>query len=62
MDEARLKEILAAEPVPPAEENARVEAINLALAAFDQAQGEAQSAQEEGRQGFAPSGRPSDRC
>ena len=47
MDERQLKEILSAEAVPPAEENARKEAINLALAAFDQAQGEA----KESRQG-----------
>ena len=57
MDEARLKEILAAEPVPPAEENARKEAINLALAAFDQAQGEARQGARESRKGFGLLGR-----
>ena len=57
MDDARLKEILSAEAVPPAEENARKEAINLARAAFDRAQGEAR----EGRQGTGLLGRLTDR-
>ncbi len=46
MDEARLKEILSAEAIPPAEENARKEAINLARAAFDQAQSEPETSRQ----------------
>ena len=48
MDERQLKEILGAEAVPPADENARKQAINLALAAFDEAQRETRTK----RQGF----------
>ncbi len=48
MDERQLKEILGAEEVPPADENARKQAINLALAAFDEAQRET----KQRRQGF----------
>ena len=40
MDERDLREFLKAEEVPPADENARKSAINLALAAFDEAQRE----------------------
>ncbi len=46
MDEARLKEILSAEAIPPAEENARKEAINLARAAFDRAQSEPETSRQ----------------
>ncbi len=53
MDEARLKEILSAEAIPPAEENARKEAINLARAAFERAQSES----EPSRQGTGLLGR-----
>ncbi len=53
MDDARLKEILSAEAIPPAEENARKEAINLARAAFDRAQSEP----EPSRQGTGLLGR-----
>jgi Ca-activated chloride channel family protein len=53
MDERQLKEILGAEEVPPADENARKQAINLALAAFDEARRETQ----EKRQGFGLLGR-----
>jgi Ca-activated chloride channel family protein len=53
MDERQLKEILGAEEVPPADENARKQAINLALAAFDEARREAQ----EKRQGLGLLGR-----
>ncbi len=42
MDERQLKEILGAEEVPPADENARKQAINRALAAFDEARRETQ--------------------
>ena len=40
MDEQELKDILGSEDIPPADENARKNAINLALAAFDDAQQE----------------------
>ena len=53
MDEGRLQEILSADAIPPAEDNARKEAINLALVAFDQAQREAQ----QGHQGTGLPGR-----
>ena len=53
MDERQLKEILGAEEVPPADENARKQAINLALAAFDEARRETQKK----RQGFGLLGR-----
>ncbi len=68
MDERQLREILEAEAVPPPEENARKEAINLALAAFDQAQAEQKSqsrhkgfgwlARLTGRNTTRPKGRP----
>ncbi|MDH3596785.1 MAG: VWA domain-containing protein [Rhodospirillales bacterium] len=53
MDERQLKEILGAEAVPPADENARKQAINLALAAFDEARRETRKK----RQGFGLLGR-----
>ncbi len=53
MDERQLKEILGAEEVPPADENARKQAINLALAAFDEARRETRKK----RQGFGMLGR-----
>jgi Ca-activated chloride channel family protein len=53
MDERQLKEILGAEVVPPADENARKQAINLALAAFDEARRETRKK----RQGFRLLGR-----
>ena len=40
MDEEKLKQVLRAEVIPPAEDNARKAAINLAMAAFDEAQNE----------------------
>ncbi len=40
MDERQLKELLNSDPVPPADENARKRALNLALAAYDEAQRE----------------------
>ena len=48
MDEQQLKDILASQEIPPADENVRKQAINLALAAFDQAQQDKQKR----RQGF----------
>ncbi len=57
MDDARLKEILSAEAIPPAEENARKAAINLARAAFDRAQSESETS----RQGTGLLGRLIDR-
>ncbi len=57
MDDARLKEALSAEAIPPAEENARKEAINLARAAFDQVQGEIRREAEQSRQGIGLLGR-----
>lgn len=48
MDERQLKELLNSEAIPPADENARKRALNLALAAYDEAQGETQK----NRQGF----------
>ncbi len=53
MDERQLKEILGTEEVPPADENARKQAINLALAAFDEAWREP----HEKHQGFGLLGR-----
>jgi Ca-activated chloride channel family protein len=53
MDDRELKEILGAEAVPPAEENARKQAINLALAAYDEARRE----NRKDRQGFGLLGR-----
>lgn len=47
MDEEKLKEILQAEVIPPADDNARKAAINLAMAAFDEARKE----KANGRQG-----------
>ena len=38
MDERQLKDVLGCEDTPPADDNARKRAINLALAAFDDAQ------------------------
>jgi Ca-activated chloride channel family protein len=40
MDERHLRDILGSEEFPPADENARKQAVNLALAAFDDAQRE----------------------
>lgn len=48
MDERQLKELLNSDPVPPADENARKRALNLALSAYDEAQQEKQKS----RQGF----------
>ena len=48
MDERQLKDILGSEEIPPAEDNARKQAINLALAAFD----DAQQDKRKSRQGF----------
>jgi len=53
MDEHELKEILKAEEIPTADENARKRAMNLALAAFDDAQREKKT----NRQGFGLLGR-----
>lgn len=53
MDERQLKDILNAEEIPPPSDNARKEAINLALAAFDEAQQE----KSESRQGSSILGR-----
>jgi len=55
MDEHTLREILNAEAIPPADENARKRAMNLALAAFDDAQKE--KATKKDRQGFGFLGR-----
>jgi Ca-activated chloride channel family protein len=52
MDERELKALLTAEAVPPADENARKGAINLALAAFDDVQREKARDRKTGRQGF----------
>ena len=52
MDERELRALLNAEEIPPADANARTGAINLALAAFDDAQREKQQASEKKRQGF----------
>ncbi len=38
MDEPQVKDILGSEEIPPAEDNARKQAINLALVAFDDVQ------------------------
>jgi len=40
MDERQLKDLMNSDPVPPADENARKRALNLALAAFDETQRE----------------------
>jgi Ca-activated chloride channel family protein len=48
MDERQLKELMNSDPVPSADENARKRALNLALAAYD----EAQQDKEKTRQGF----------
>ena len=53
MDERQLKDILNAEEIPPPSDNARKEAMNLALAAFDEAQQE----KSKKRQGFSILGR-----
>ncbi len=53
MDERQLNELLNSEKIPPADENARKRAVNLALAAFDEAQREKQGK----RQGFRLLGR-----
>ncbi len=53
MDERQLKDILNAEEIPPPSDNARKEAMNLALAAFDEAQRE----KTESRQGSSILGR-----
>lgn len=53
MDERQLKDILNAEEIPPPSDNARKEAMNLALAAFDEAQQE----KSESRQGSSILGR-----
>jgi Ca-activated chloride channel family protein len=55
LDERTLREILNAEEIPPADENARKRAMNLALAAFDDVQKE--KANEKDRQGFGFLGR-----
>ncbi len=57
MDERQLREILEAEAVPPPEENARKEAINLALAAFDQAQAGEKQKSHSRHKGFGWLGR-----
>ena len=48
MDERQLNDLLNSEKIPPADENARKRAMNLALAAFDETQREKQKK----RQGF----------
>ena len=48
MDERQLRDILGSEEIPPADDNARKQAVNLALAAFD----DAQQAKRKKRQGF----------
>ena len=48
MDERQLRDILGRAEVPPADENARKLAINLALATFD----EAQQHKQKGHKGF----------
>jgi Ca-activated chloride channel family protein len=53
MDERQLKDILNAEEIPPPSDNARKEAMNLALAAFDEAQQE----KSKKRQGISILGR-----
>jgi len=53
MDERQLKDILNAEEIPPPSDNARKEAMNLALAAFDEAQQE----KSKSRQGSSILGR-----
>ncbi len=53
MDERQLKDILKADDVPAADENARKRAMNLALGAFD----EAQRDKEKNRQGVGLLGR-----
>ncbi len=53
MDERQLNQILNSEEIPPADENARKQAMNLALAAFDEAHRETQKK----RQGFRIPGR-----
>ncbi len=53
MDERQLKEILEADDVPAADENARKRAMNLALGAFD----DAQRNKEKNRQGVGLLGR-----
>ena len=53
MDERRLREILNSGEIPPADENARKQAVNLALSAFDEAQRDGQK----NRQGFRLLGR-----
>jgi len=53
MDERQLKDILGRAEVPPADENARKQAINLALATFD----EVQRYKQKGRKGFRLWGR-----
>jgi Ca-activated chloride channel family protein len=57
MDERQLKDILEADDVPAADENARKRAMNLALGAFD----EAQRDKEKNRQGVGLPGRLTDR-
>ncbi len=52
MDERELKALLNAEAIPPADENARKGAINLALAAFDDVQRDKARDRKTGRQGF----------
>ena len=51
MDEQQLKEILNADAIPPADENARKQALNLALVEFEAVQQEKQKKKD--RQGFA---------
>jgi Ca-activated chloride channel family protein len=51
MDEQQLNEILNADAIPPADENARKQALNLALAEFDAVQQEKQT--KKNRQGVA---------
>ena len=53
MDERQLKEILNGEEIPPPDENARIRAMNLALAAYD----ETQRDEEKKRQGTGLLGR-----
>ena len=52
MDERELRELLNAEEIPPVDANARMGAINLALAAFDDAQREKARSTQKKRQGF----------
>ena len=57
MDERQLTDILKSEEIPPADDNARKRAMNLALAAFDDAQRE----KEKKRQGSGGLARLMDR-